>query len=105
MDRMKEIIDKYGEDYMLCQLTEECCELGQAAMKVIRARNRWTPMRITEAMEKLVEEIADVHVMAGAIFKHMLDAEEQKCVDDTCEFKEARMYKRMLDNETEDDVW
>jgi len=105
MDRMNEIIKKYGEEYMLRQLAEECNELSQAALKLIRARRKETPMREDEAREHLVEEIADVHVMAGAVFKHMLFREEQECVDALCEQKEYRMYARMLDGGMEEDVW
>ena len=105
MDRMGEIMKKYGEEYMLRQLAEECNELAQAALKLIRARRKETPMREDEAREHLVEEIADVHVMAGAVFDHMLFKSEQECVDDICESKKSRMYERMLDGMMEEDVW
>ena len=105
MDRMDEIIKKYGDEYMLRQLAEECTELAQAALKLIRARRKETPMREEEAREHLVEEIADVLVMAGAVFQHMLFKAEQECVDELCESKKSRMFARMLDDEMEDDVW
>lgn len=105
MSRMNEIIKKYGEEYMLRQLAEECCELAQAAMKLIRVWRKETPMREDEAREHLVEEIADVHVMAGAVFQHMLFKSEQECVDEVCESKKSRMFARMLDGEMEEDVW
>ena len=105
MPRMKEIIEKYSEEYMLRQLAEECCELAQAAMKLVRVWNKETPMREDEAREHLVEEIADVHVMAGAVFQHMLSKAEQECVDEVCESKKSRMFVRMLDGGMEEDVW
>ena len=105
MARMGEIIKKYGEEYMLRQLAEECNELSQAALKLIRARRKETPMREDEAREHLVEEIADVHVMAGAVFAHMLFKSEQECVDELCESKKNRMFARMLGNQMEEDVW
>lgn len=105
MSRMNEIVKKYGEEYMLRQLAEECNELAQAALKLIRARRKETPMREDEAREHLVEEIADVHVMAGAVFQHMLFKSEQECVDELCESKKSRMFNRMLDDEFEEDVW
>lgn len=105
MSRMKEIIEKYGEKYMLCQLAEECCELAQAALKLVRVWNKETPMREDEAREHLVEEIADVHVMAGAVFEHMLFKSEQESVDEICESKRSRMFVRMLDGKMEEDVW
>ena len=105
MARMGEIIKKYGEEYMLRQLAEECNELSQAALKLIRARRKETPMRESEARERLVEEIADVHVMAGAVFEHILFKSEQECVDEWCESKKSRMFTRMLDGAMEEDVW
>lgn len=105
MSRMNEIIKKYGEEFMLRQLAEECNELAQAALKLIRARRKETPMREDEAREHLVEEIADVHVMAGAVFQHMLFKSEQECVDEVCESKRSRMFERMLDGKMEEDVW
>lgn len=105
MDRMGEIIKKYGEEYMLRQLAEECCELAQAAMKLIRARRKETPMREDEAREHFVEEIADVVVMWDAIFCKMLFKSEQECVRELSVSKTNRMYERMLDGMMEEDVW
>ena len=105
MNRMNEIVKKYGEEYMLRQLAEECNELSQAALKLIRAMRRETPMRETEAREHLVEEIADVHVMAGAVFDHILFKYEQECVDEICESKKSRMFTRLLDGQMEENVW
>lgn len=105
MDRMGEIVTKYGEEYMFRQLAEECNELSQAALKLIRAMRRETPMRADEAREKLVEEIADVYVMARAVFDHILFKGEQEGVGEICEIKKNRMYMRLLDGEMEEDVW
>lgn len=105
MERMKEIIEKYGEEYMLRQLAEECTELAQAALKLIRAKRRETPMRESEAWERFMEEVADVSVMVNALDGTMFSEEELKCLVDMQEYKENRMYERMLDNEMEDDVW
>ena len=105
MDRMNEIIKKYGEEYMLRQLAEECCELAQAAMKLVRVWNKETPMREDEAREHLVEEIADVRVMAKAVYQYVLSLSEQECVDDVCESKRSRMFARMLDGEMEEYAW
>ena len=105
MDRMNEIVKKYGEEYMLRQIAEECCELAQAAMKLVRVWNKETPMREDEAREHLVEELADVHVMAKAVYQYVLSWSEQECVDDVCESKKSRMFARMLDGKMEEDVW
>ena len=105
MDRMYDVVKMYGEEYMLRQLAEECTELAHAALKLIRANRKETPMRADEARERLVEEIADVHVMAGAVFEHMLFKYEQESVDEICESKKSRMFARLLDGEMEEDVW
>ena len=105
MDRMNEIIEKYGAEYMLRQMAEECCELAQAAMKLIRAWNKETPMRATEAMENMMEEMADVSLMVAGVFNNMLTEEQKEFVYDMNERKEQRMYARMLDGKMEEDVW
>lgn len=64
---IKEMVSFTGESYMLRQLAEECCELGQAALKVVRAMNEETPMSMGEARENLVEELADVLNMIGIV--------------------------------------
>lgn len=56
------IKDKIGEAAMLEQLAEECCELGQAALKmarIIRKENP-TPVPLDEAKENILEEFNDV---------------------------------------------
>lgn len=61
-ERDKEIMSLMGECEMLSQLAEECCELGQAALKlrrVLDGRNP-TPKTEEEARENLLEEISDV---------------------------------------------
>lgn len=105
MSRMKEIVEKYGEEYMLRQLAEECNELSQAALKLIRARHKETPMREDEATEHLIEEIADVTVMLKGIYDTMFDAAMMDAVNDIHIEKVARMYERMLDGKMEEDVW
>ena len=105
MDRMYDVVKKYGEEYMLRQLAEECNELAHAALKLIRARRKETPTREDEARERLVEEIADVHVMAGAVFDHILFKAEQEAVDEICESKKSRMFTRLLDGQMEEVVW
>ena len=105
MSRMKEIVKKYGEEYMLRQLAEECTELAQAALKLIRARRKETPMREDEAKEHLIEEVADVTVMLKGLYDTMFDTSMMDAVNDFHIEKVNRMYMRMLDGEMEEDVW
>ena len=50
-------------DYLYRQLAEECAELAQAALKVVRAQNGETPEKLEDAMDRYIEELADVFVM------------------------------------------
>ena len=51
----------------LIQLSEECVECAQAALKLFRAINGDTPVSQMEAKEHLIEEIADVSVCMTAL--------------------------------------
>lgn len=51
----------------LIQLSEECVECAQAALKLFRAINGDTPVTQMEAKEHLIEEIADVSVCMTAL--------------------------------------
>lgn len=101
----EKIMEKYGEEYMLRQLAEECAELAQAALKVIRAQKKETPMRIDEAMEHLMEEIADVEVMMDGVCTGVLNAQQRWAIVEIEGRKKARMRERMLDGKMEEDVW
>ena len=58
------ITDKLSRAAVLEQLAEECAELAKAALKLARIdRNENpTPVTETEAMDNLIEEIADVQL-------------------------------------------
>ena len=92
---MDQIVEKYGEEYILRQLAEECAELNQAALKMIRAQRRETPVLPLEARDKFIEELADVHVMLKAA-RRLLSLEEKMKLHTVSMSKEARMYDRML---------
>ncbi len=57
------------EDELLCQLAEEAAELAQAALKLRRAINRVnpTPVAQEEAEKLLIEELADVRLVAEVL--------------------------------------
>lgn len=99
------IAGKYGKEYILRQLSEECSELSQAALKYIRAVRKETPMRIDEAIEHLTEEIADVRLMIDAVSATVLTWRD---VDDMQAIKEqklARWKTRMIDCDMDEDRW
>lgn len=86
---------KYGEDYLLRQLAEECAELAQAALKVIRARHGETPVTPEKARAKLLEEIADVMVMMDLVLE---DDSEIDAVDEIMDAMAERMLYRLAMN-------
>ena len=99
------ISGKYGKEYMLRQMAEECSELSQAALKYIRAARKETPMRIDEAIEHLTEEIADVRLMIDAVSATLLS---ERDVDNAQGIKEEKFYrwkKRMIDGDMYEDRW
>lgn len=95
--QMEQIIAKYGEEYILRQLAEECAELNQAALKMIRAQRCETPMLPLEARDHFIEELADVYVMLKAARRLLSPGEEMKLLSHR-RSKERRMYERMLDS-------
>ena len=66
-ERDKKIMEYMGEPEMLSQLAEECCELGQAALKLRRVLDGRNPTPKTEedARRDLIEEAADVYNALG----------------------------------------
>lgn len=109
MQNKEEIFDaiagKYGKEYMLRQLAEECSELSQAALKYIRAARKETPMRIDEAIEHLTEEIADVRLMIDAVTATVLSESD---VDDVLGIKEQKLDRwktRMVYGDMDEDRW
>lgn len=59
IEKVRELLDK---PELLCQLAEECQELGQAALKLRRAMTGTnpTPMTETDAWRNMMIELADV---------------------------------------------
>ena len=109
MQNNKEIFEaiagKYGKEYMLRQMAEECSELAQAALKYIRAARKETPMRIDEAIEHLTEEIADVRLMIDAVSATVLS---ERDVDDVQAIKEQKLERwktRLIDGDMGEDRW
>lgn len=60
--KIEKVMDILGEPEMLCQLAEECMELGEAALKLRRAMTGINPTPITtdEAKKDFEEEVAAV---------------------------------------------
>lgn len=72
MDRnAQDIIAEVDLRAQLEQVTEECGELTQACMKLIRAIGNGNPCCISEeeALDRVVEEISDLEVASGFLLK------------------------------------
>jgi NTP pyrophosphatase (non-canonical NTP hydrolase) len=92
----EEITKKYGREYLLRQLGEECGELVQASLKLIRVWNKETPVTEEKAREKLVEEMADVLLMLRYVRDDVLTSAESRKITDIMNDKAVRMYRRMI---------
>lgn len=88
--------DKYGTDYLYRQLAEECCELAQAALKLIRAHNRETPKSVADADADFIEELADVKLMLDIVLSALTESGQQQ-FDKDYNFKHDRFIKRILE--------
>jgi len=53
-------IDKWGQDFQLKMVAEECAELIKAVLKLDRKVNGYT-------IEQVIDEIADVYIMLGQL--------------------------------------
>lgn len=74
-EAMRSIAEGCDNDYLHRQLAEECAELAQAALKMIRVRNNETPADGDEVRNAMLEEFADVRIMLDlfetAVFGHV----------------------------------
>ena len=61
-DAIMYVREHLPREELLCQLAEECAELGKAALKLTRIYRgvNPTPVTRTEAFQNLLEEMADV---------------------------------------------
>ena len=100
-----EIINKYGTEYLLRQLAEECNELGQAALKLIRSWHKETPMRSDEAIEHLIEEMADVQICMKGVEGELLNGYQRDSIEEIQGRKMERMRNRLLEGKMDEDRW
>jgi NTP pyrophosphatase (non-canonical NTP hydrolase) len=90
----------YEYGYLQRQLAEECSELAQAALKLIRVWNDETPEDEQTAISLYIEELADVRVMLSMALQE-LDADEMQYYADICQYKRERLYDRLCDAATQ----
>lgn len=83
---------------ILCQLSEECAELSQAALKLRRAitGNNPTPVCAEDAEDAMQEEIADVLLCIWLSGEYMYGKDGfVEEIRDTMDRKEKRRAKRL----------
>ena len=77
---------------MLLQLAEECSELSQACLKMVRANKGLTPKTIDECKDSLAEELSDVKVCIELIESFVTGLQPKQ--EFYREYKTDRWYKR-----------
>ena len=88
-----EIADKLGKEEILLQLSEECSELVQAALKYRRSIHGLTQKKTEEETYKnLVEELSDVLMNVEQVVYLFEDRRIREGVDKTHAFKANRWY-------------
>lgn len=85
-----EILKYYGKQPQLHKLVEECCELGQAAMK-------FDYKQTSTNAENLFKELADVKIMIEQI-SQAVDGLSQDRINHWVDYKLKRQMKR-IENE------
>ena len=89
-------IEELPEETRLIQLAEECSELAQAALKLVRVLHGDTPVSRDEAVSNLIEEIADVDVCVFVLS----DIAPSKEVCEKIVQKKQRWESRINEKET-----
>ena len=91
----QEALSTVTPDYALRLLAEECCELGKAALKVVRVLNDETPMSMGEARENLIEETGDVLAMMTVLRATFHTVVEAYDIERGMEYKLDRFVDRI----------
>ena len=101
----EEVLKKYGTEYLVIKLVEECSELAQACTKLLSVWKGATSMRRDEAMAHIVEEMADVRNHMCGLEVALLSDEEVKGIEEIQRRKLARMKTRLIDGDMDEDRW
>lgn len=92
--RLKVITGRINSVELLAGLAEECCELGQAALKLRRVYDGQNPTPVSEkeAIDRLYEEAADVQLYLKVLYLY------QPMIDDICNVKLNRWVSRLSES-------
>lgn len=86
---------KCAPDYIYRQLAEECVELAQAALKLVRVRKgEASHLKESDVMDNFLEELADASIMIDLALENMGDAKIGD-VRGWVDSKMNRMHKRL----------
>lgn len=99
---LKQIREQYGSEYLLRQMAEECTELAQAALHLIRVQRKERAGDMDSAHLDLVEEIADVKLMIDCIERTICTIDERDEIHTMIDAKSHRFVERMLGGEWND---
>ena len=91
----RDMLEATSEEYMLRQLAEECAELAQACLKVVRVKHGETPMTEPRAHANLQEEMADVKLMLDAVSDSVLNEFDAGMIGNLYAAKLRRMSDRL----------
>lgn len=95
LDQQEQIIQKLGVEEILSQLSEECCELAQAAQKVRRVLHGTTPVSMEDAVSALEEEAGDVMLLLDYVARAgVLDMD---AAAESANGKNTRWFHRVMD--------
>lgn len=96
MNTIEKIRLMLSDEELLCQLAEEAAELAQAALKLRRCMSGENPTPITpvEAEANLIEELADVRLVAEVLDRWTKRINQ---IDSIAESKLERWEKRLED--------
>ncbi len=107
MTDIEYIASKLSNEELLCQLAEEASELAQAALKLRRASTGSNPTITSyyDAVDNLLEELADVRVAEQAVIQAGTKApvELGKIIANNMEEKTARWVQRLREKEDSHD--
>ena len=100
-----EVLMKYGAEYLVIKLAEECSELSQACAKLLSVWKNATSMREGEAVEHIMEEMADVRNHMCGLEVALLDEYQKDSVLEIQRRKLERMKTRLIDGDMDEDRW
>ena len=100
-----EVLNKYGAEYLVIKLAEECSELAQACAKLLSVWKDATSMRYDEVIEHIMEEMADVRNHMCGLEVALLDEYDIQSIAEIQKRKLARMKTRLIDGDMDEDMW